>query len=168
MDSRNADYLQSQLAAWRDINLSQTSSKDMDSKKNDDTPPFYTLPTTPTIEKYIIPYTEKVRDYAATILNTTPDMVLNEKSYLILYNKLDKPISHTPEKSMDKAVIILALGKLDQRNGLQLFKDSNPFELDSGDILATPYSTPQIFQGGGGGLAHMSIWARSVAGAVGD
>ena len=73
-----------------------------------------------------------------------------------------------PEQSVDKALVILALGRLGQNNGLQVFKGSEPFELDSGDILVTPYNTPQLFQGQGCGLAHISIWVRSVARAVSD
>ena len=68
-----------------------------------------------------------------------------------------------PGKS-DRAVVILALGKLDWTNGLPAFKVSETFKrfpLRSGDMLGALYDTPQYFEGNGGGLAHISIWVRT-------
>jgi hypothetical protein len=69
-----------------------------------------------------------------------------------------------PAESLGKAVVILAIGSLDLGNGLPKFKvskDYQSFQLQSGETLGALYHTPQIFEGSGGGLAHVSIWAKT-------
>jgi len=68
-----------------------------------------------------------------------------------------------PAESLGKAVVILAIGSLDLSNGLPKLKVSNDyqsFQLQSGETLSALYDTPQIFEGRGGGLAHVSIWVK--------
>jgi hypothetical protein len=59
----------------------------------------------------------------------------------------------------DKAVIILALGKLSSENGLPSFADTAA-SLESGELLGTLLDRPQTFKGYGGGYGHVSIWSR--------
>ena len=68
-----------------------------------------------------------------------------------------------PAQGLERAVVILAIGSLGLGNGLPKFKvskDYESFELQSGEMLGTLYDTPQICEGRGGGLAHVSIWAK--------
>ena len=109
---------------------------------------------------------QKAKDHAATILDTTSDKLSLENSFLAVYTKA-KPGPGKPA-SPNIAIVILALGKLDQYNGLQLFQASNdrppePFQLESGEMLAARFNTPQWFKGEGGGLAHISVWVRTDA-----
>jgi hypothetical protein len=70
-----------------------------------------------------------------------------------------------PAQSANKAVVILAVGPLGLSNGLPKFKvsaDYESFQLKSGEMLGALYNTPQIFEGHGGGTAHISVWVRKV------
>ena len=65
-----------------------------------------------------------------------------------------------PAKSLEKAIVILAIRLLDLGNRLLKFKvlkDYKSFKLQSGEILGTLYNIPQIYKGYRGGLAYISI-----------
>jgi len=65
-----------------------------------------------------------------------------------------------PAQSVNKAVVILAIGPLGLGNRLPKFKvliGYEPFKLKSGKILGTLYNMPQIFKGCGGGIAYLLI-----------
>ncbi|OCL06738.1 hypothetical protein AOQ84DRAFT_389989 [Glonium stellatum] len=153
MESQDADDLREQLGA---------SSQYFFSRKFPDA--VYKLETPSKVEKKISTYLEKAKDHAATILNTTSDRLSLENLFLAVYTKLEKPGPSKPAPP-NIAIVILALGKLNQNNKLQLFqalsdKSLESFQLESGDMLAARSNTPQWFEGKGGGLAHISIWVR--------
>ncbi|KAH6667745.1 hypothetical protein B0J14DRAFT_170975 [Halenospora varia] len=123
--------------------------------------PFYKLSGTSNNEKILKEYIETTaRQYAAQVLNTTPDNITLEQSYQIVYTYLKRPITQVPKESTaGKAVIILALGRLDNQNGLPGFADTTE-SLESGELLGTVLDRPQTFKGYGGGCGHISIWIR--------
>jgi len=70
-----------------------------------------------------------------------------------------------PAQSINKAIVILAIGPLGLGNGLLKFKvliGYKPFKLKSGEMLGALYNTPQIFKGCEGGIAYLLIWVRLV------
>ena len=173
MESQDADDLQKELAKWGEYYSSRRFPDAL-----------YKLDTPPETEKKISTYLEvlfkfrifnsmlrnenqKAKDHATTILNTTSDKLSLENSFLAVYSKRQKPGPGLTTPA-NKAVVILALGKLDRENGLPLFQVSmergfEPFGLESGDMLAVPPDTHQYFEGSGGGLVHISIWVHANA-----
>ena len=114
--------------------------------------------------KHLFTLTESVaRPQAAAILQSPADLLVLERLYYITYTQRQKEIKQIPEdRTINKAIVVIALGQLSSWNGLPNFEDSDGkitgFELQSGELLGVQMNAIQLFGELGGGIAHISIW----------
>ncbi|KAJ9644089.1 hypothetical protein H2199_003957 [Coniosporium tulheliwenetii] len=162
MSPEAADALREELMTW----IRQNFPAYYSSAEKFDHPLFRITSISTAADKAFSKYIENIaRAQAATILQTTPAAVDYVDQYPIVYTNMKKGKKVMPEpQTMDKVMVILALGKLDKGNGLPSFEDSaqnvRGFALESGELLAATLDLAHIFYGTGGGLAHLSLWTR--------
>ena len=102
------------------------------------------------------------KDHAARILGTSREDVELERSELVYYIDLGHPQIDSPNSATrERAITILAFGRLTSLEGLQTFGPSNQhLDLESGQVLYASGDLVQRFSGKGGGLAFVGVWRR--------